>query len=161
MGFLQIGFLGGYAHAQTRAVQSNETVVPIETGVSAKTKAETANGDYRDLTLPTQSAPPRLQKGQRVDKLQTVDGLDIKRFARRLGDIQSVSRGAQGQLYTTDARTGRVFIIPDSDQNGRPEQIRALPYRFDTPSAAIEMGGISKPYGSCPKPAPLSKTRSL
>lgn len=98
------------------------------------------SSQYEDLTLPVQAPAPRLQKGQRIDKLRAIDGLVMKRFARRLGEIGSMTRGTQGQIYTTDTKSGRVFIIPDSDQNGQPEQIRALPYRFDSPSAAMELG---------------------
>jgi len=105
-----------------------------------KPKLEASPTDYSDLTQPLSAPPARLQKGQRVDKLETLDGLIIKRFARRLGAITAISRGPEGQLYTVDRKSGRVFIIPDGDQDGRAEQIRPLPYRFNAPSAVLSLG---------------------
>lgn len=130
--YLQIGHLCSFHYDFSNAYAQTADV--------AAAKSQPSKHNYTDLTLPAKAPSPRFQKGQSVDKLRTIDGLKIKRFARRLGDIQSIMRGANGQLYTTDARTGRIFIIPDSNQDGRPEQIRALPYRFNNPSAAIELG---------------------
>ena len=97
--------------------------------------------DYADITLPAKRPQARLQKGQNSENLKTLDGLDIKRFARRLGDISSIARGEQGQLYIADTSSGRIFVAPDSDQNGSPEQIRKLPFRFTKPSAVLEHAG--------------------
>jgi len=95
--------------------------------------------DYIDLTTAPLTPPARMQKGQQANRLKTTDGLDFARFARRLGHISAISRGAEGELYVADKDSGRIFIIPDRNQDGRAEQIRPLPYRFNDPSALVQI----------------------
>lgn len=103
-------------------------------------KSDELQINYIDLTSANPAAPPRFQKGQRTNQLKTAQAFEHTRFARRLGSINAISAGANGELYVSDAESGRVFILPDRDQNGRPEQIRPIPYRFDRPSAVVELG---------------------
>jgi len=136
------GFQLAHSQAQDSSPKPASKVPQVKNQTTYQANDQANNlANYIDLTIPPKTPRARLQKGQRINTLKTLDGLEIKRFARRLGEISSIARGAEGQLYVTDPHSGRVFIVPDRDQNGRPEQIRPLPYRFNAPSAAIELGG--------------------
>ncbi len=97
---------------------------------------------YQDLTLPPTAPLARLQKGRQERRLKTLDTLDIQLFARRMGQIKSITRGNQGELYVADEKHGRIFTIPDHNQDGRAEQILPLPYQFNGPSAVAFINEI-------------------
>jgi len=102
-------------------------------------ETEFSNSPYTDLTRTSEMPPARFQKGQQADKITTLDSLEAHRFARRLGEISAIARGAKGQLYTADRQTGRIFILSDYNQDGRTEQIQPLAHRFNAPSAVMEL----------------------
>ncbi|MEP1230954.1 MAG: hypothetical protein ABJG88_09795 [Litorimonas sp.] len=118
---------------------SAQTQITSKKNPQSKVNADVLE-NYTDLRLAPTTLPARLQKGQQASRLKTADGLSFTRFARRLGEISAISSGASGELYVADRQSGRIFVIPDRNQDSRAEQIRPLPYRFNSPSAVIEIG---------------------
>ena len=107
---------------------------------SAQSDYRPSAQDYTDLSQAAAHPRVQLQRGARLDKLSTLMGFNFQRIASRLGNIQSLTLDEDSTLYSTDRRTGRVFVMPDRDKNGRPEQIRPLPYRFKSPNAVAIIG---------------------
>ncbi len=76
----------------------------------------------------------RLRTGKSSQTLQAGAGLTFKSLSQGLGTISALAMAANGTLYVADSSSGRIWRLPDRNQDGRFDSKQALPQRFDTPS---------------------------
>jgi len=84
--------------------------------------------------------PVQMQRGGSSNKLETLKDLDAQIVATGLGNIAAMALGADGTLYTIDAKSGRIWSLPDRSQDGKIDLRRPLPFTFDKPSGLAISG---------------------
>jgi len=82
----------------------------------------------------------RLRTGKSVHTLKAGDGLAFRSLSQGLGTISAVAMDEKGALYVADQSGGRVWRLPDRNQDGRFDSKQALPQRFDMPSGLAVSG---------------------
>jgi len=78
--------------------------------------------------------PIQMQRGGSSETLQTIKGLTLSIAMKNLGNISAMAIGDNGTLYVADRKSGRIWALPDRGMDGKIDQRRPLPMRFDSPN---------------------------
>lgn len=106
-----------------------------------QTKADPREGTAVNLGSASKNKTTvRLRSGKSVHTLKAGNGLAFKPLSQGLGTISALAMDDKGTFYVADRAGGRVWRLPDRNQDGRFDSKQALPQRFDTPSGLAVSG---------------------
>ena len=83
------------------------------------------------------SSPLQLRNRGGDEIPQAGSGLEVKSFAKSLGEISAMTMGPKGELYILDQEGGRLFLLTDRDLDGRMDLRRVLNSDFNQPSGIV------------------------
>lgn len=108
---------------------------------SFQTAVDARESTSVDLGSPSKKkSTVRLRTGKSVHTLTAGDGLSLKPLSQGLGAVSALAMDEKGTLYVADRAAGRVWRLPERNQDGRFDSKQALPQRFDTPSGLTVSG---------------------
>jgi hypothetical protein len=94
-----------------------------------------------DFTVTSTKAMPRRLNGKRPNTLKAPEGFKTDIIAGGLGQISAMARDSRGQIYVADQESGRIWVLTDRADDGRIDQKKVLPHRFDNPTGLTSYEG--------------------